>query len=50
MPEVIEKFQDPEFIASQPDPIRNHVLPQLNRINLITDRTAQQYRDLGFTV
>ncbi len=50
MPEVIEKFSDAEFIASQPDPIRDHVLPQLQRIDLITDRTAQKYRDLGFTV
>jgi hypothetical protein len=50
LPEVIERFQDPEFIASQPDPIRDHVLPQLNRIDLITDRTAQNYRDLGFTI
>jgi len=50
LPEVIEKFQDPEFIATQPDPIRDYVLPQLKRIDLITDRTAQQYRDLGFTV
>jgi len=50
LPEVIQKFQDPEFIASQPDPIRDYVLPQLQRIDLITDRTAQQYRDLGFEV
>jgi hypothetical protein len=50
LPEVIQKFQDPEFIASQPDPIRDYVLPQLQRIDLITDRTAQQYRDLGFDV
>jgi len=48
LPEIVAKFQDPEFIASQPDPIRDHVLPQLQRIGLITDRTAQQYRDLGF--
>ncbi len=48
LPEVMEKFQDPEFIASQPDPIRDHVLPQLHRIGLITDRTAEKYRGLGF--
>ncbi len=50
LPEVIEKLQEPEFIARQPDPIRDYVLPQLNRINLITDRTAQKYRDLGFSL
>jgi hypothetical protein len=50
LPEVIAKFQDPAFIARQPDPIRDHVLPQLTRINLITDRTAGKYRELGFTV
>lgn len=50
LPQVVEKFSDPEFIASQPDPIRDHVLPQLARIDLITDRTAQKYRDLGFSV
>ena len=50
MPEVIEKFQDPEFIASQPDPIRDYVLPQLTRIDLITDRTAGKYRELGLEV
>ncbi|MCP5068579.1 MAG: ferritin-like domain-containing protein [bacterium] len=50
MPEVIEKFQDPEFLATQPDPIRDHVMPQLARIGLITDRTAQQYAGLGLDV
>ena len=47
---MIQKFQDPEFIASQPDPIRDHVLPQLTRIDLITDRTAGKYRELGLEV
>ena len=50
LPEVVAKFQDPEFLASQPDPIRDHVLPQLMRIDLITDRTADQYRGLGFEI
>jgi hypothetical protein len=45
--EATEKFQDPDFIASQPDPVRDHVLPQLQRIGLITDRTASKYRELG---
>ena len=46
--EMTEKFQDAEFVASQPDPIRDHILPQLQRIGLITDRTAGKYRELGF--
>ncbi len=50
MPEVIEKFQDPEFLATQPDPIRDHVMPQLKRIDLITDRTAAKYSELGFAM
>ncbi|MBW2243764.1 MAG: ferritin-like domain-containing protein [Deltaproteobacteria bacterium] len=50
LPEIQTKFTDPEFIASQPDPIRDHVLPQLGRIGLITDRTASRYRELGFEV
>ncbi len=48
VPKVIEKFMDADFIASQPDPVRDHVLPQLQRIGLITDRTASKYRELGF--
>ena len=48
VPKVIEKFQDADFIASQPDPVRDHVLPQLTRIGLITDRTASKYKELGF--
>ncbi|MCP5065633.1 MAG: ferritin-like domain-containing protein [bacterium] len=50
LPGIMEKFGDPEFIASQPDAIRDHVLPQLQRIDLITDRTAHKYRELGFTL
>ena len=48
--EMIEKFQDPEFVARQPDPFRDNVLPQLQRIGLITERTAPKYRELGFRV
>ena len=48
--EMIEKLQDPEFMARRPDPFRDHVLPQLQRIELITDRTAPKYRALGFQV
>jgi hypothetical protein len=48
LPEFTEKMQDKEFIASQPDPIRDHVIPQLKRIDLITERTAPKYRELGY--
>ncbi len=50
MPEVVQKFQDPDFLARQPDPIRDSVLPQLQRIGLITDRTRAKYRGLGFEI
>ncbi len=48
--EIVEKFADPVFVASQPDPIRDHVLPQLQRIGLISERTAPRYRELGFEI
>jgi hypothetical protein len=48
--EMIAKFADPAFVAAQPDPIRDHVIPQLQRIGLISDRTAPRYRELGFAV
>ena len=47
---MTEKLQDPEFMARQPDPFRDNVLPQLQRIQLITERTAPKYRELGFEV
>jgi hypothetical protein len=50
LPEVLEKMQDAEFIARQPDPFRDHVVPQLQRIGIITERTASKYRDLKFEV
>lgn len=50
LPEVVAKLQDPVFMSTQPDPIRDHVLPQLTRIGLITDRTAGKYKELGFSL
>ena len=48
--EIREKLKDPEFRAGRPSPFRDHVVPQLQRIDLITERTAPQYRELGFEV
>ncbi len=47
MQEMQEKFGDPEFVARQPNPFKEYVIPQLNRIDLITDRTAPAYREMG---
>ncbi len=46
MKEMTEKFSDPEFRARQPNPFKQYVIPQLDRIGLITERTAQAYRDM----
>jgi len=48
--EATAKFSDPVFLAAQPDPIRDHVIPQLQRIGLISERTAPRYRGLGFEI
>ena len=45
--EMQEKFGDPKQLASRPNPIRDYVIPNLQRINLITERTAPNYRELG---
>ena len=50
IPEMQEKFSDPAFRASQPNPFREYVVPQLQRLDLITDRTAPGWRELGFEV
>ncbi|MBW2421421.1 MAG: ferritin-like domain-containing protein [Deltaproteobacteria bacterium] len=47
MAEMQSKFGDPEFQASQPNPFRDYVIPQLNRLDLITERTAPAYRAMG---
>jgi hypothetical protein len=44
--EMEEKFLDPAFRARQPNPFRDYVIPQLQRLGLITDRTAPAYRDM----
>ena len=48
--EIEAKLRDPEFVAAQPDPFRDYVLPQLVRLGIITERTAPRYRALGFEV
>jgi hypothetical protein len=45
--ELKEKFADPKVLAERPNPVRDYVVPQLNRIGLITERTEQRYRDAG---
>jgi len=50
MAEATAKFSDPVFLAGQPDPIRDHVIPQLQRIGLISERIAPLYRELGFEI
>jgi len=47
MQELQEKFTDPEFVARQPNPFKEYVVPQLDRLGLITERTAPQYREMG---
>lgn len=48
--EMREKLSDPEFRARQPNVFRDQVLPQLQRIDLITEWTASKYRELDFEV
>ena len=45
--EMRSKFSDPAFRAAQPNPFRDFVIPQLNRIGLLTERTAGKYREAG---
>ncbi|MBW2233532.1 MAG: ferritin-like domain-containing protein [Deltaproteobacteria bacterium] len=45
--EMQERFSDPEARKSMPNPFRDYVYPQLMRINLITDRTAAAYEEMG---
>ncbi len=44
--EIQEKFGDPAFLANRPNPFEDYVVPQLERIDLITARTAPRYRAL----
>ncbi len=48
--EMAEKLTTPEARASRFNPFQEYVIPQLNRINLITDRTADGYRAMGLEV
>jgi hypothetical protein len=48
--EMREKFSSPEFRNRRPNTFRDYVIPQLTRIDLITDRTAARYKKLGFEV
>ena len=48
--EMQEKFSDPKAFASRPNPVRDYVVPNLQRIGLITERTASNYRELGIEV
>jgi hypothetical protein len=45
--EMEERFSDPEVRKAMPNPFRDYVYPQLKRINLITDRTAAAYEEMG---
>jgi hypothetical protein len=50
MEELRDRVSSPEFRASRPNAFRDYVVPQLQRIDLITERTASGYRELGFEV
>ena len=47
--EMVSKMSDPEFVKAQPNPFRDYAYPQLERVGLITERTAQKYIDAGLT-
>ena len=47
MAELTEKYSDPAFRARQPNPFKEYAMPQLDRLGLITDRTAGAYREMG---
>ncbi len=50
MEEIGAKANDPEFAGTGPNMFDDHVVPQLGRVGLITDRVAPQYREMGFDV
>jgi hypothetical protein len=45
--EIASKFRDPEYVKAQPNPFRDYAYPQLERVGLITERTASKYREAG---
>ena len=48
--EIRAKLRDPEFRKGRPDAFRDYVIPQLERLEIISERTAPKYRQLGFDV
>ena len=48
--EMREKFADRATRARRPNTFRDYVVPNLQRIGLITERTAPQYRELGLEI
>jgi hypothetical protein len=48
--ELREKLSDPAFLARRPNTLRDYVMPQLQRLGIVTERTAPGYRELGFAV
>ncbi len=45
--EMEEKFSDPAFRASHPNPFKDYVMPQLDRLGIITERTQGDYEAMG---
>jgi hypothetical protein len=45
--EIASRFRDPEVVKAQPNPFRDYAYPQLERVGLITERTASKYREAG---
>jgi hypothetical protein len=48
--ELQAKFSDPAFRRSQPNTFQDYVIPQLKRLDLISERTAPGYREMGLEV
>jgi hypothetical protein len=47
--ELASRYRDPEFVKAQPNPFRDYAYPQLERIGIITERTASKYQEAGLT-
>jgi len=50
MQEMRTKFADPKARAQRPNQFRDYLAPNLQRIGLITERTAPQYRAYGIEI
>ncbi len=48
--EMQAKVRDPDFGRRQPNTFQEYVIPQLERLGLITERTAPKYREMGLEV